>query len=311
MKPTHFGVKSLLFFTAITGAFFAAPYVNLYFLLLAFFGAHWVLCAWWTFTNLRGLDVSIEEPAPVQAGSTSAICWSVKGDRRRFDLVLRVEFEGGACAVGELAFSGVDARPTLRLPALSRGVYRAQRVTVSSTFPFGLLRRTVRLAAEPVVHVYPEPTVEEAGSVRCDDAAAEEASGHVGPRGRTQPAGLRPRVEGEALRDIHWRASARRGSLVVNEWESDGSEERAVALDRRCHGAAFERRLSAAAGAVTEAMRTGTGLRLVSQGLDETYSGGGPHWTEALRFLAGAKELPESAQGLGDERVRTEGVRVA
>ena len=35
MKPTHFGVKSLLFFAAITGAFYAAPYVNLFFLLMA------------------------------------------------------------------------------------------------------------------------------------------------------------------------------------------------------------------------------------------------------------------------------------
>ncbi len=295
MRPTHFGVKSLLFFTAITGAFYAAPYVNLFFLLLAFFGAHWVLGIWWTYANLRGIEATIGDPGPIQAGTRARVDWAVVGERRRFGLTLRVELESGAQGTGRLAFTGGDARAVLQLPALGRGVHRARAVMVSSTYPFGLLTRTVTLAASPVFHVYPEPTTATPGHLAQDSTAADAASGLLGSQGRTMPAGLRPRVEGEALREVHWRASARRGSLVINEWEADVAEEEAVVLDRRCAGEAFERRLSAVAGAVTEAKRRGSAVRVVSQGLDQTFTGSGVHFDEALRFLAEVEPLPESA----------------
>lgn len=310
MKPTHFGVKSLLFFAAITGAFYAAPYVNLFFLLIVFFGAHWVLSAWWTFSNLRGLEVVIQDPEPIPAGSTSALPWAVLGPRRRFGLTLRVELESGERGHGELVFTGGEASPKLRFPALTRGVHRARRVTVSSTYPLGLLTRTVALELRPELHVYPDPI----GSTTAADhlamsEPAEEDSRHLGPQGRTQPAGLRPHLEGEPVGDIHWRASARRGSLVVNEWEADLFEERAVVLDRQADGAVLEERLSAAAAAIVEARRSGAAIRLVSQGHDETYSASGVHWDEALRFLAGAERLRDGEPHLALEAAK--GARVA
>jgi len=109
--------------------------------------------------------------------------------------------------------------------------------------------------------------------------------------------------------DIHWRASARRGSLVVNEWEADLAEEQAIVLDRRAEGATLEQRLSAAAAAVVGARRKGVALRLVSQGLDVTYSASGVHWDEALRFLAGAEPLQEGEAAPEPEAAR--GARVA
>ncbi len=309
MKPTHFGVKSLLFFVAITGAFYAAPYVNLFFLLIAFFGAHWVLCAWWTFSNLRGLQVVIQDPGPIPAGSAVALDWAVLGSRPRFGLKLRVNFESGVEGSGELALSSEQARPQLRLPPMVRGVHRARRVTVSSTYPFGLLTRTVSLELRPEVHVYPEPTVRIPEAHLAEPAATESTTSRLGPKGRTQPAGLRPHVAGESVGDIHWRASARRGSLVVNEWEEDLSEERAVVLDRRAEGAILEQRLSAASAAVVDARSEGAALRLVSQGHDEAYSAAGLHWDEALRFLARAEAL--QANEAPPELETSKGARVA
>ena len=104
-------------------------------------------------------------------------------------------------------------------------------------------------------------------------------------------------------------ASARRGSLVVNEWAADLSEERAVVLDRQAEGAALEERLSVAAAAILEARRDGAAIRLVSQGHDETYSASGVHWDQALRFLAGAETPRAGEPHLTLEAV--EGARVA
>lgn len=297
MRPTLFGVKSLLFFAAITGAFFAAPYVNLYFMLLAFFGAHWVLAVWWTAGNLRGLEVHVEAPQPVPSGAASSVRWTVLGDRPRFELTLRLDLEGGQHAEGELLFTGDQPSGRLVLPALERGVHRVRAATVRSSYPFDLLRRVVRLEAGPTIHVYPAPAEGALATRGLDVSSEEPEKGAGGAVGRTQPAGLRPRVEGESLRDVHWRASARRGILVVNEWEAERTEGTTVALDRRCEGEVLEARLAAVAAAVLAAAERGERLRLRSQGLDETYGSDGPHWHEALRFLAAADALPASAPG--------------
>ena len=61
--------------------------------------------------------------------------------------------------------------------------------------------------------------------------------------------------------------------------------------------------------AVVGARRKGVALRLVSQGLDVTYSASGVHWDEALRFLAGAEPLQEGEAAPEPEAAR--GARVA
>ena len=194
MRPTLFGVKSLLFFAAITGAFFAAPYVNLYFMLLAFFGAHWVLAVWWTAGNLRGLEVHVEAPQPVPSGAASSVRWTVLGDRPRFELTLRLDLEGGQHAEGELLFTGDQPSGRLVLPALERGVHRVRAATVRSSYPFDLLRRVVRLEAGPTIHVYPAPAEGALATRGLDVSSEEPEKGAGGAVGRTQPAGLRPRL---------------------------------------------------------------------------------------------------------------------
>ncbi len=103
------------------------------------------------------------------------------------------------------------------VPARRRGVFGVGQVCVASTAPFGLLRAEVTFAApdrELVVYPrrWPLPHV---------GAGGREGDGLISRR-QTSGAefyGTRPYRTGDSLRLVHWRSTARRGSLVVRELE--------------------------------------------------------------------------------------------
>jgi len=68
--PTALGIKAVLFYAVLTGAFFAAPYQNLYFMLLVFLTVLGLLCPLWTMRNLAGSTARLEELEPVPAGTS-------------------------------------------------------------------------------------------------------------------------------------------------------------------------------------------------------------------------------------------------
>ena len=91
------------------------------------------------------------------------------------------------------------------------------------------------------------------------DARARAASG-------TEFHALRDYIEGDDLRQVHWRASARSENLKVREVEPDGLRRCTVALDDTTgeySPEGFERAVSVAASAIASASRAGLQLRLV------------------------------------------------
>ncbi len=314
MRPTLFGARALLFYAVCVGAYFAAPYVNLFFLLLAFLTLHWAAAVVWTARSLRGVSATFGAAAPVAAGLPVAVPIDLVVARgRRFDVEVSLELEAETEGFGwrarrrllaDRVIQGQAATATgqQRLHAhhagLPRGLHRVRRATLASTYPFGLLRRERVVAgpAELVVHPLPSPA---AGGARSAEDLVRDLSGDsVHGDGAMQPAGLRDFVDGDALRSVNWRASARRGKFVVQEWDGGGGDGLEVVLDRRCNGPRevelFEEALRDVA-AIVQLAREGKDLLCVrSQGLVETFGDGHAPWATALRFLAAADVLPAS-----------------
>jgi uncharacterized protein (DUF58 family) len=106
--------------------------------------------------------------------------------------------------------------------------------------------------------------------------------------------GVREYVEGESLRNVHWRSTARRGRLMVKELEDAPSDEVAVLLDGDELGAAGESFDVAvrAAGSILQAhVRRGRRCSLVVNSarreVQSVASEG--EWHRALEVLAGAE----------------------
>lgn len=114
----------------------------------------------------------------------------------------------------------------------SRGIHAIGPFEVTTTDPFGLLRRRIALGRTTSVTV--APTVRDLG-------ALPSASGEAGGSRQTTTLQIgqgadnlvaRPYAPGDSMRRIHWRATAHRDTLMVRQEEQESSPAATVVLDR-------------------------------------------------------------------------------
>lgn len=170
----------------------------------------------------------------------------------------------------------------LRLPTSRRGWLALPRLELATVQPLGLARAWSYVWPDTPVLVYPAP-----------EAQAPPLPTPAGGQGRPRPARagddvhhLRNYRTGDSPRSVAWKASARRDTLLVREYEQQLSGE--LVLDWQVtHGLPHEQRIRRLARWVDDAERDGRryGLRLPGQppipmGL------GAPHRHRCLRALA-------------------------
>jgi uncharacterized protein (DUF58 family) len=120
-----------------------------------------------------------------------------------------------------------------RLPHLPRGKYRAGPLRVRLTDPFHLvdLRRAFTATSAFVVRPVVDPLPPVAPPLSHD--LGENAGSHsIGTHG-ADDASTREYRTGDPLRKIHWRSSARTGSLMVRREERPWQGQATVLLDLR------------------------------------------------------------------------------
>jgi uncharacterized protein (DUF58 family) len=179
------------------------------------------------------------------------------------------------------------------LEAVPRGRYRIDGAELLVEDPFGLERRRPRLSEAASLVVYPK-------LVELDRLFSE--SGAHARDGRRlllrRPSGydlhsVRDYVEGDSLRKVHWRSTARRGQLMVKELEDAPRDDVAVVLDcwRGSPGGVFDVAVRAAGSILQAYARRSRRAALVVGGasvaVQRVQAEG--DWRRALELLAGAE----------------------
>src|SRR5512132_990018 len=146
------------------------------------------------------------------------------------------------------------------LSRLPRGRYAFEDVRVEIADPFGLESVAVALPAPGALLVYPR-------LVRLDRLFSEAgAHSHDGRRlllrrhSGFELHGVREYEQGESLRRVHWRSTARRGQLMVKELEDAPRDEIAVLLDadaKAVVGDSFDVQVRAAGSILDSYVRRG------------------------------------------------------
>tara|TARA_R110002094_G_scaffold6311_18_gene15406 strand:+ start:609 stop:1565 length:957 start_codon:yes stop_codon:yes gene_type:complete len=292
IRPSALGSKGLLLFAALELAFLATNYSNLFFLLLAFSAVLGVLGAWWSWRNLKGLRIETLEIATAASGSQRTTQVHLAGDRRpRFDLVLELHLEHGYDEVGYAPLMVKAQAIGATVAGQPRGVRTIDHVRVTSSFPFGFFIARTALPATGEVVTYPTPIP--FGENRSDgNHAGDHGALHAG-RG-TALAGLRAFQAGDGISDVHWKATARRGTPIIKERERESAPAVDVVLDRRCEHSMLERALSQLTTLVLAA-RTDTPLHIHSQGVQLLVDPDRGGADQALRWLAEAEPLASDA----------------
>lgn len=206
---------------------------------------------------------------------------------------LRGRAEGAFPALGSGLRGGervVDL--TYSVTGARRGVHPLGPLTVRSTDPFGLARRTMVFGRRTPVTVAPavaelSPLVDYAGAT---GGTLHATTNHLGQGADNLVA--RPYAPGDSMRRIHWRATAHRDALMVRQEEQESTPEATVILDRaalrwsidalQTPGAdpGFEAGVSACVSAVSRLVRDGYAVEVIDS--DGTHLYGAPGIAERI-----------------------------
>jgi uncharacterized protein (DUF58 family) len=121
-----------------------------------------------------------------------------------------------------------------RLVARRRGLIKLDTVEVSTTFPFGFIRRTRRLHVPQDMIVYPRiGMLNRHLALEYRESVESGAMTSNRRGGQDEFYGVREYRPGDNVRAIHWRSSARTGEVMIREMAANAPPQLIVVLNLR------------------------------------------------------------------------------
>jgi uncharacterized protein (DUF58 family) len=307
LRPTRAG---WVFFVLTLGVGFAALNTgnNLLYLVLSLMLAFLVLSGVLSESALRGVSVRRRLPKELFAERPSGVSLEISNAQRRvpaFAVAVedRVrEADGAERAAGRAFVLRIAPRATetrlYRFEAKRRGPATFTAFRVSTRFPFGLFLKSLVVECVDEVLVYPAfervpPPAPGAGRAEPGESIAEGAGAG------SEVGGVRAFQQGDPVRRIQWRATLRRGELIVRDTEREHAREVEVRLRTRGErsGERFEGAVRAAASRVVAALDAGVRVALRT---DETRLPAAAGVRQRARLLGHlARVEPEEPAGAG------------
>lgn len=306
VTPTGYFVAGVAGLSALLGAVFGwveAWFVALVFAVMLLIGLPFLL-------GSRAYLVRIAvDRTRVTAGGSVHLTVEIENAGARPALPATAELPVGE-ALREIAVPFIGPRGSadvpVEIPTTSRGVIEVGPMTLARRDPLGLVRREITWRDRHLIHVHPRTALlprgtsglvrdlEGASSRRLTDS---DLSFHA----------VRDYARGDALRHVHWKSTAKTGSLMVRQYEESQTARAAVLFDAsRAEYASdeeFELGVSVAASLGLQAVREGRERFIASQwapgrirpsvdGLEELPSQTPTQLLDAWAELEPAEEAP-------------------
>ena len=220
------------------------------------------------YRNIRGVEVMFAFPDEIYARSKFPVRVSVRCKARSPAFLINIT--AGASEKSRAFFPivqpGESISKTLELELPSRGISDIKGIELSSPYPFNFFTRYRPVKYDGRVTVFPQPL-----SMRYDDAGYRGEYGE--PEGvsnkldaERDTVGVRPYVEGDTMKMIHWKSSAKSGRINSRLYDDSGDNEaRVIDLDSLV-SKGLEKGLSIAAYELSRAIMTGKPIGMISKG---------------------------------------------
>jgi uncharacterized protein (DUF58 family) len=305
VRPTSVGVRFLLLLLVIGFAAYNTRN-NLIYMMLSVGLATVIVSAGAGYFSLGRMRIRRGEPSDLYAGTASLEFLSIMNESRRFDA-----YGVGIDDLDEpdpSVSSGRGKRSEVFLPHVERGqscsfvlkktyprrgIYKKERLELTTRFPYGLFRIHRRVRTERELVVFPE--------VRRVDVSFlfQERFGPVPQRLRggesEELLRIREYQRDDNLHHIHWKASAKLGNLMVREFAGGRQRRFTIVFDNTVgeDEAAFEKSVSAVASLAFHFSSHGLPFRLVTR--DEVFPHGSSpeHLRGLLTHLAVVRSADE------------------
>ena len=215
----------------------------------------------------------------VVAGSVVGAELAVRNSARRVALPSVLDIPVGPGLVEgfiPLLRPGATHTETVQIAAPRRGIIQVGPMTITRGDPIGVLRRDLSWPQVELVHVHPVtiplPTTS-AGFIKDVEG---QPTRHIVDSDLAFHA-IREYAPGDSWRHVHWRSTAKTGTLMVRQFEESRRSRIAVVLDVASdeYGDAgeFELAVSAATSLALQAIRDDRDVLMVTSGVSEVRRG--------------------------------------
>ena len=286
---------------------------NLLFLILACLIAMILMSGILSSITLSGVEMNLQLPEHIFAGQPIRAIVEVHNEKLTLpSFSLRVEGvrekKSGNAAMLEtpLYFPYVSkhdrARQSVPMTFPHRGVYRQEAFRIVTRFPFGFLQKARRVDLKSEALVYPsvEPTSEFLEILPSMQGALES---HAKGGGQDLYS-LRDYLPRDSSRHVHWKVSARLGSLMVREFTREDDCRVVLVFDPHMPGdvasedtsARFERAVAMCAALAWHFYERNAILQFRTAGFETPLAVASHVIFDILQNLATAKPLPPDPQ---------------
>ncbi len=277
---------------------------NILFITLSLMLACLILSGVLSWLNLRGVQWRLQLAPPLRAGHETVVVLELRNQKRFlptyglwFEFAARVMDDGRSAAGSTVSASSAEVRRVFAQAGVNdqrgrvalahrldpqgegrvewvfkparRGRVRVELVAVGSLFPFGFLRKDLGTVTSADALVWPEPVEYRRKAVAAPRRrAGGERVSRPGASGDLLA--LRGYTPGDSHRLIHWKASARSGTLLVRQFAAESAQSQVLWLRTDAaawgQGEQFERLIALAATMAEDLFRTGRLLRVAING---------------------------------------------
>jgi len=246
--------------------------------------------------NLRGVGLRLVAPDEAWAGRLCTVRAQLVNRRRRLPAFL-LQLGSATEPAGKQTertvlevLPGRQGEVFLTMTFAGRGHHPWPAQTVTSVFPFGLIRRGAVVRPPGGLLVFPKPI-----AVPWDVAERAEIEGGMQPRAAPGVGGdyrgQRDYAPGDPLSRVRWSSWLRLRRLQTKEFESEGAPP-VVYHFAAMPGPGTEERLGQLAWLVRTGLRRGRSVGLVLPGTTIPPGAGRPHRRRLLAALAGFRGAP-------------------
>lgn len=282
---------------------------NLLFLVLASLIAIILMSGILSSITLSGVEMRLEVPEHIFAGEQVRAALELCNEKQTLpSFSLRVEAVQGKIASGSAMLetpvyfpyvpSHDHMRQTVPMTFPRRGIYSQEAFRIVTRFPFGFLQKARRIDLKSEALVYPsvEPTRDFFEILPGMQGAMESLT-----KGRGQDLyALRDYQPRDSARHVHWKASARLGSLMVREFTQEEDCRAIIVLDPHTSGnipakeasERFERAVSICAALSWHFYERNAIMQFRTAGYETPFVEADQSIFHILRYLATAQALP-------------------
>jgi len=206
------------------------------------------------------------EPTEIEVGDTAHMALAIVLPSPRGAAPTVLDVDGRRLGLPSLR-AGTSTQVILELPTDRRGVQELGPVTLHRRDPLDLVRRSIVVCSPIDVVIAPRTVPLEMARLGVG-ALGSMLIQRARQFGVSEFEGLRHYVEGDDLRLVHWKASARSTDLLVKQFSLEGSRRCTVILDTSSPQTddEFELAVSTAASLVRAGHQADLSVRLATTG---------------------------------------------